>query len=93
MSSGKVYKSIEPLDEEELEKDIRFALQTKWETDDHLVDELIPIIRYHQNEAMAKFQEKMLEDITQYFKGELAGVIMRSRRETGVVVSDVKHDW
>jgi len=93
MSSGKVYKSIEPLDEEELEKDLRFALQTKWETDDHLVDALIPIVRYQHNEAMGRFQEKMLEDITQYFKGELAGVIMRSRRESGVVVSDDPSDW
>lgn len=78
----KVTKQIEPLDEDELEKDLRFLYHNRSDTADLFVEEAIPVIKYHVNQVMAAYQEKLLEELTQYLKGEIAGVILRTRRET-----------
>jgi len=86
--SKKVIKQIEALDEDELEVDLKFLYHNRTDTVDQFIDEAIPLIKYHVNEVMIRYQDRLLEDLTGYLKGEIAGVILRVRRET--VISPVK---
>lgn len=83
----KVLKQIEPLDEEDLETDLRFLFHNCTETADQFVDEAIPVIKYHVNQVMASYQDKLLDALTDQIRGEIAGIVLRVRRET-VVVKD-----
>lgn len=78
----KVLRSIQPLDEDELEKDLRFLFHNRSETVDQFVDEAIPVFKYHANQVMASYQESLLENLTNSLKGDIAGIILRTRRET-----------
>lgn len=87
----KVLKSIQPLDEAELEKDIRFALNARSETEDQFVEEMLGVVKYHINEVMSKYQESLLKDLTFHMKNEIISVIVRSKRET--IVEDDNDEW
>lgn len=78
----KVIKQIQPLNEEELETDLKFLLMHHSDTAEHFVQEAIPVIKYHLNLAMADYQEKLLENLTWSLKGEIAGIILRTRRDS-----------
>lgn len=86
-----VLRQIQPLDEEELEKDIRFTFNNRSDTADQFVDEMIPIIKYHLNQAMSKYQDKLVEDLSFHMKNEIISVIVRNKRET--VVEDDDNGW
>lgn len=86
-----VIKQIEPLDEDELEKDLRFLFNTRSETTDQFIEEAIPVIKYHLNQAMSKYQESLLKDLTFHMKNEIISVIVRSKRET--IVEDDNDEW
>ena len=76
------FREIEPLDEDELETDLRFLFHNRSETVDQFVEEAIPVIKYHVNQVMARYQDRLLPELTNYLAGEIAGVILRVRRET-----------
>lgn len=81
-SSRKSFKQIEPLNEDELDKDLRFLYHNRSDTADQFVDEAVPMIKYHVNEVVARYQERLLDELTEYMRGEIAGIILRVRRET-----------
>lgn len=87
----RVVKQIQPLDEDELEKDIRFAFNARSETEDQFVDEMIGVVKYHVNEAMSKYQQKLIDDLSFHMKNEIISVIVRNKRET--VVEDEDDEW
>lgn len=75
------FRQIEPLDEDELDADLRFLYHNRTDTVDQFVEEAIPVIKYHVNEVIAKYQDKLLSELTNHIQGEIAGVILRVRRE------------
>lgn len=79
-----VIKSIQPLAEEELEKDLRFLFHNRSDTADQFIGEAIPIIKYYLNQAMSQYQEDLVNDLSLHLKNEVIGVIMRNKRETVV---------
>lgn len=87
----KVIRSIQPLDEAELEKDIRFTFNTRSETEEQFVDEMMAVVRYHVNEAVSKYQQSLLKDLTFHMKNEIISVIVRSKRET--ITEDEDSGW
>jgi hypothetical protein len=78
----KVVREIEPLDEDELIADLKFLYHNRTDTVDLFIEEAIPLIKYHINEVMVKYQDRLMDDLTNSLKGEIAGVILRTRRET-----------
>jgi hypothetical protein len=78
----KVQRMIEPLDEADLETDLKFLYHNRTDTVDQFIDEAIPVIKYHVNQVMTTYQDRLLEELTDYMRGEIAGVILRVRRET-----------
>jgi hypothetical protein len=89
----RVIKQIEPVDMDELEKDLRFLYHNRTDTVDLFVDEAIPVFKYHLNELVARYQEQLLADLTSSLSGEIAGIIMRSRRETIKTPVEDPDDW
>lgn len=87
----KVVKSIEPLDEEELEKDIKFALNSRSDTEELLISELMNVIKYHTNEALSRYQHHLVEDISRNLKNEVLSIVVRSKRSS--IVEDEGDDW
>lgn len=77
-----VKRQIEALDEDELDKDLRFLYHNRSDTVDLFIEEAIPIIKYHINEVMVRYQDRLLADLTNSLKGEIAGILLRTRRET-----------
>lgn len=88
----KVTSQIQPLDEDELEKDLRFVYQNRSDTVDQFIEEMIPIFKYHANEVMAAYQDKLLDGLTESLRGEIAGIILRMRRETVIKPKEGKKD-
>lgn len=95
----RVIREIEPLDEDELTTDLKFLFHNRTETVDLFIEEAIPMIKYHINEVMVKYQDKLMADLTNSIKGEIAGVILRTRRETIYnapllkPAEDTRNDW
>lgn len=88
----KVIRQIEPLDEDELEKDLRFIWNNRSETEDQFLEEIVPTIKYHLNEAMARYQLSMIDDISRQLKNEVVGIVVRSKRAT-VVEESTDDEW
>lgn len=86
----KVVKSIEQLDEAELEKDIKFVLQNRSDTEELLLQELVSVVKYHTNEALSRYQFHLVEDLSRSLKNEILEIIVRSKRET--IVED-DNEW
>ena len=87
----KVTKQIQPLDEEELEKDLRFAFTNRSETEDQFIEEVMPTIKYHLNEAMSKYQAALVDDISRDLRAHVLSIVVRSKRET--IVEDDDETW
>lgn len=86
----KVVRSIEPLDEEELEKDIKFALNSRADTEETLLAELVNVVKYHTNEALSRYQHHLVEDISRNLRNEILSIVVRSKR-SAIVEDD--NDW
>lgn len=86
----RVLREIEPLNESDLTTDLKFLYHNRADHVDLFVEEALPMIKYHINEVMVKYQEKLLANLTNYMKGEVAGVILRTRQET--IYEDVKKE-
>lgn len=78
----RVVKQVEPVDEDELEKDLRFIYHNRNDTVDQFLDEATSVMKYHLNEMMVRYQEGLLNDLTSSLRGEILDVIVRSRRPT-----------
>lgn len=78
----KIVKEIEPLDEDELTTDLKFLYHNRSDTVDLFIEEAIPVMKYHINQVMVAYQEKLMETLTNSLHGEIAGIILRTRRET-----------
>lgn len=92
----RVVREIEPLDEDELTTDLKFLFHNRTEHIDQFIEEAIPMIKYHINEVMVKYQDKLMNDLTNSLKGEIAGVILRTRKETiynTPVLKATTNDW
>lgn len=79
--SRKSFTEIEPLNEDELDKDLRFLFHNRSETVDQFVEEAIPVIKYHVNQVIGQYQERLLDELSSYLRGEIAGVMLRVKRE------------
>lgn len=86
----KVVRSIEPLDEEELEKDIKFVLNSRSDTEELLISELVNVVKYHTNEALSRYQLHIVEDLSRNLKNEILEIIVRSKRSS--IVED-DNEW
>lgn len=87
----KVIQQIEPINEEELEKDLRFIWNNRSETEDQFLEELIPTIKYHLNEAMARYQVRLINDLGRQLKNEVIGIVVRNKR--GTIVEEDDNEW
>lgn len=76
----KSYSEIQPVDEEELDKDLRFLFHNRSDTVDQFVEEAIPVFKYHLNKIMDEYQDGLLDDLTENLRGEIVNVMIRTRR-------------
>lgn len=82
MTVKKVIKPIHGIDLDELDKDLRFLYQNETETVDQFIEAATDLIVSYLNDGMEHYQEYLMEELPMYFKGEIAGVILRARRKT-----------
>lgn len=69
-----------PTPESELIADLKFLYYNRSDTVDLFLDEALSLFDSHVNERLAQYQERILNESTRYFQGELAGVLVRTRR-------------
>jgi hypothetical protein len=74
-------KFIDGKSAEELIADLKFIYHNRSDTFDLFLDEILPLIDYHVNESLGLYQERVLNEATNYFQGEIAGVLLRTRRD------------
>lgn len=78
----KIVKEIEPLDEGELTIDLKFLYHNRSDTVDLFIEEAIPVMKYHINKVMVEYQERLMETLTNSLRGEIAHIIVNTRRAT-----------
>ena len=81
-NAKRVIRQIQPINEDELEIDLRFIYDHHANDADRFIDETISIIKYHVNLAMVDYQDAILGDLTHHLQHEVSSVILRTRRET-----------
>jgi len=69
-----------PTPESELIADLKFLYYNRSDTVDQFLDEATALFDTHIAERISIYQERVLNESTRYFQGELAGVLMRTRR-------------
>lgn len=83
-------------EENKLVTDLRFLYENRSDTVDQFLEEALALFEDHLNEKIADYQDRVLEESTQYFKGEIATVLLKTRRqyrkEQAVKTSD-HHAW
>jgi hypothetical protein len=77
----KVLKQIQPLNEEELVADLKFLLNTHWDTNDQLIEQLVPLVKYHVTQVMSDYNQEIITNISRHLQSEVVGVVVRSKRE------------
>jgi hypothetical protein len=77
-----VVRQIEALDEDELATDLKFIYNNRADTADLFIDEIIPVMKYHIARVMENYQDRLMNSLTNSLQGEIAGIILRTRRDT-----------
>lgn len=93
MAKRVVKKQIQPVDWDNLDDDLRFTFQNYRDDEEQFIREATEVVKTHLNDMMVAYQEQILKEITDGFRGEAINIIMRSRRDTVIEEEDEDDEW
>ena len=67
--------------DDKLVNDLKFLYHNRSDTIDQFMEEALSLFDQHLNERLGDYQETTLEQATQYFKGEMATVLLKTRKQ------------
>lgn len=67
--------------EDELITDLKFLFHNRSDTVDQFMEEALSLFDQHLNKRLADYQERTLKNATQYFQGEMATILLKTRQD------------